>query len=229
MKKSQYSEKFYEFAVNHELLNKMVIDIYIPSQSEEALLGWDIGFTDYKQLYFFQYKTVSEYDRIPRYLSTHAFRFQLHKDTKGKFTQNNHLCNLNKMGFIAGYVVPNFTELSNLRKHIKKARVLSNSFLMIPLHISKGSSHYINFDKSQAFQHSKENRQITKRLLSEVFDIEFENRTWESDKDKIIEMILTQNNESIIHEGNKGDKIINDFLFKNSIMMVALKNDFEVE
>ncbi|MDY0294611.1 MAG: hypothetical protein RBQ71_02275 [Acholeplasmataceae bacterium] len=225
MKKSEFSEKFFEFTVNHELLNKYNVDIYIPSQYEEDDLGWDIGFTDYHQLYFFQYKIVQKYDRNPIGLIGDSYKFDLHKNSRGVFKQHNLLRSLNAMGFIARYVVPDYIEINTLKKLLYSNNVFSKVRFITPGILSTKRSHYINFDSTQVFQHSKDQVKLETSPLNEIFEYADYAivKDWTVDKQKLLQTIREDSILMTINKDANEDVLINKYLYTNKIIMIALK------
>ena len=161
MKKSEFPEKAYEILVDSTLLS-MGFDIYVPSQTKEAKLGYDALFQHGKfKVGFFQYKIVKEYHRIPYYhcFAPKAFKFDLHFTLRNKYLQHNILVRKNKGGLFACYLVPLFVRYKDLYDYYHNGSlVTSNSVALKPIHtINDTKYHYITFDnKPFALQHSKE-------------------------------------------------------------------------
>lgn len=159
MIKSAFSEKFYEFFVNHEILRKYSFNIFIPSQNQESLLGFDALFHGKKVGFLmFQYKIVEKYERNPKYLSGDSFKFKLHKNLKSGYHQHNALVYWNTISSCqAYYVVPDYVDYSTFHKNCKLGTVFSNSRLIKPMrYIRDYKSHYVNFDSKNTFRHSVE-------------------------------------------------------------------------
>lgn len=160
MGKSEFSEKLYENLVNTELLKKTGYDIYIPSQKREEKTGIDVLFQSGKRkVLYLQYKIVEEYDRVPSYFkSTKAFKFTIYKSKRNGYSQHNSLVKKVKRGLNCGYFVPCFTTYDDLYKFFHTNKLIDNSRLLQPtisLVAKKGIGHFIDFDSSTSFQHSK--------------------------------------------------------------------------
>ncbi len=162
MKKSEFSEKFFEILVDHLLLNHG-FQIFIPSQNKENKLGYDALINNIKSImgtkkringFALQYKIVEKYKKPQN--KKENFKFKLHP--AHNYRQHNKLCKCNQIGkFIAAYCVPNFVTIADLYLNLNGGSLLSNSMLIFPkIHIIDNNSHYITFGHLTAHQHSSE-------------------------------------------------------------------------
>ena len=162
MKKCEFSEKNYEILFIHEVLNKVKdVDVFSPSQVAEKQVGYDDLFLtkQRRKLLAFQFKICKEYKTNPPSLNKNSrcFKFDLHFDRKTrKYAQHNALVLKNKECF-ACYVVPYFNSYADLFTYSNSANLIDNSLMLVPLkEINDDKSHYVNFDNTIAYQHSKE-------------------------------------------------------------------------
>lgn len=224
MIKSAFSEKSYEFFVNHEILSKYSFNIFIPSQNQEALLGFDALFHGKKVgLLMFQYKIVEKYERNPKYLSGDAFKFELHNNLKsGGYNQHNALVYWNTISSCkAYYVVPDYVDYSTFHKNCKTGTVFSNSKMMKPTrYISDSKSHYVNFDSKNTYRHSIDNFE-----MEYIKGRNLENILGSIDKKNITELI--KEISSFINSTDDLDQNmytkLNDFLYDNDIVLLAFE------
>lgn len=176
MKRSEFPEKAYEAFINHELLSKGYM-IYIPSQRKEKSVGYDAlwhtsGGGRIKAIAM-QYKIVSKYIKPPFPLSTPAFKFDLHKSTKG-YGQHNIMVKRNTTIWSkipAVYCVPSFVDYKSLYDHLKNGTLLHNSRLLLPIDkITDSKYHYIAFDNNNAYQFSQDPNTVGNYSLDSIFE-----------------------------------------------------------
>lgn len=168
MIKSEFSERLFETLVNHELLNQLKCDIYIPSQSKEAKSGFDALFQGgRKKLLALQYKIVKEDKRNIDELALPCYRFNLHK--RNRFMQHNLLVKKANRGLLAGYAVPLFVSYDDLFSAYHSHNLLNHSRLIISHHkIYDLQPHFITYNCSEAFQHSRESINLSIGSLSSI-------------------------------------------------------------
>lgn len=217
--KSQFSERLFETLMNHELLNKLKCDIYIPSQSKEAKSGLDALFQRrHKKLLALQYKIVIEDKRNTDKLPLPCYRFNLHK--RNQFMQHNLLVKKAKRGLLAGYAVPLFVSYDDLFSAYHSRNLLNYSRLIIPhqkIHDSK--SHYIAYNCSKAFQHSRKATNLSIESFSSILS---KLETTESySKEDFINLFIE---DEIFSENDfeKVEKQIETYLAINRISLFAL-------
>ena len=103
-----------------------------------------------------QYKVVSKYDRAPKLLSKHSFKFDLHKSSTDKYSQHNIMVENNirsSLPVCSFYCVPRFVEYNKLYEYLKNGAILENSYFLKPSSkIIDSKDHYVKFDNSQAYQ-----------------------------------------------------------------------------
>ena len=176
MKRSEFPEKAYEAFINHELFSKGYM-IYIPSQRKEKSVGYDAlwhtsGGGRIKAIAM-QYKIVSKYVKPPFPLSTPAFKFDLHKSTKG-YVQHNIMVKRNTTIWSkipAVYCVPSFVDYKSLYDHLKNGTLLHNSRLLLPIDkITDSKYHYIAFDNNNAYQFSQDPNHVENYSLDSIFE-----------------------------------------------------------
>ena len=225
MDKSEFSERLFETLVNHEILNQLKSDIYIPSQTNEAHLGLDALFQGKKRkILALQYKVVNKYKRVPFYFKTPAFKFDLHKDKKG-YTQHNQLVEKTKRGLNAFYVIPTFITYEDLYNKYHLGDLLDNLYFILPTKkIKDNEYHYINFDTNcTAYMHSHEKISIRVNTFSDLRQL-FEQSDYLS-KESFIQLffddeIVNQDKDQYINL--QQDQQIISFLRENNIILFAL-------
>lgn len=173
MRKSEFSEKFYEILVDHFLLRRG-FNIYVPSQCKERKLGYDALINNLKKLkghiqaFAFQYKIVEEYERRPA--NGDNFKFYLYP--KNNYLQHNKLVHFNSSNKVfAGYVVPNFISFNDLYTNLNSGTLLANSLFIPPqAYITDNKSHYITFGNLTAHQHSRQQNDCKILPFTEIIE-----------------------------------------------------------
>ena len=171
--KCEFCEKAYETFVNHELINNGII-LYIPSQTQENNLGYDVCFFGKRfQICCMQYKIV-EFVKSRRafWKRQHIFKFTTLKDSKTqKFKQHNLLVFLNKLGINSVYCAPLFTKNSDLYNYLTSNTLIKNSALLKPIHplFNPPKTHSIEFNSHQAYQFCKNSEALKITNFNELF------------------------------------------------------------
>lgn len=129
--KCEFPEKLFESLVNHELMNLFSkkhskVNLWSPSQSKEASLGYDALFeTGSRKLIAVQYK-IPIYKYAKKYKD--CFRFELHKNSKKECKQHKLLCELLDKHIIddVAYIAPNFIEIKKLNNYSRSGTLLNH-------------------------------------------------------------------------------------------------------
>ncbi len=198
-------------------------DIFVPSQREESKMGVDAIFKIGKRkAYLFQYKVASKYERKPKEFTTtgDCYRFILHK--KDKYKQHNLIVRDYRKKLKCGYLAPLFITNKELINNYRSAELLQNCILIFSkYYIIDDDYHYMNYNDSEAFQHSKDcekcealnfaglaNMTEHERInLKELLELLFE----EDIKNEKVKMDDLEKNP---------DYFINEFLYENNSILI---------
>ena len=178
MKKSEFPEKLYEALVLHELLQFVPIGstpaLCVPSQFLEKKLGFDLCFVDSnfnpikRKVIMIQFKISHEYTK--KKIGTH-FKIELY--SRDRYFQHNKLCNYNLYGsgVVAIYCAPRFITYKELLAKIASKNIIGDSAFIKPkTHIYDTKYHYITFDSTRSYQHSKECFECTTLNFEEILE-----------------------------------------------------------
>ena len=160
--KPKFNERLYEFCVNADLVTNLgaLIAGYlpgIPSPQEEGKWGWDakIPMPALGRTFLLQYKiakrTTARAGPNVKFWDTYGdeyYRFNLHRDAAGAYTQHQLLLNAQGGGVEALYCAPMFHAHGDLVASMQAQTVLDDSAL-IPLAslgpASAGAAHSVSY------------------------------------------------------------------------------------
>lgn len=142
--KSEFNERLYEFCVNFELVSSAgaLIAGYIPgipSPQDEADLGWDaeVSMPMFGQTFLLQYKvsrlTTARAGANARFWDVYDdeyYRFGLHRDASGDYTQHQMLLDANDAGVKPLYCAPLMRSRGELVDALRAATVIEQSALI---------------------------------------------------------------------------------------------------
>ena len=133
------------------------------------------------------------------------------------------------MGFIARYVVPDYIEMSTLKSLLYSSKVFTNVKFITPNPLSSKKSHYINFDSTNVYQHSKEQEKLQTSTHNDIFSYEdvLSLREWNNDKKFLMDFIREDTGFMDKNHIKNPDTLINKYLFDNKIIMFALKEKID--
>jgi hypothetical protein len=160
--KPQFNERLYEFCFNYELVSKAgaLIAGYapgIPSPQDEAELGWDaeVPMPAFGRTFLLQYKnarrTTARAGANGRFWDMYAseyWRFPLHRDAAGGFTQHQLLLDAVAAAVEPLYCAPMLHARGDLVQALRTGTVAENS-AMIPVSplgpVPDGGPHSVTF------------------------------------------------------------------------------------
>jgi hypothetical protein len=142
--KSEFNERLYEFCVNFELVSSAgaLIAGYIPgipSPQDEADLGWDaaVPMPTYGQTFLIQYKvgrrTTARAGANAKFWDVFGdeyYRFGLHRDVSGGYTQHQLLLDANAIGVEPLYCAPPMHRRGELVRALQAGTVVDGSALI---------------------------------------------------------------------------------------------------
>lgn len=152
----EFSEKIFEIFWDHEILNKLDIGIYVPSQSKEKKLGYDALLQGKKiSPIAIQFKVPESLVYNPFGNASNAFKFELHKNKGGDFLQHKVLVKRSRR-MKAFYVVPKYNDFKTLYSNHKGNTIIDNSLAIEPIaFLTEEKNHHIIYDTTPyAEQHS---------------------------------------------------------------------------
>ncbi len=166
--KPGFSERLYEFCVNYELVATAgaLIAGYlpgVPSPQDEAKLGWDakVQMPLFGQTFLLQYKiarhTTERAGANGKFWDVYGseyWRFSLHKDANGAFTQHELLLDADGFGVQALYCAPLMVSRGELVDAVRDSTVMQQSAL-IPIGplgpAGTGGPHSVSFPSDEVF------------------------------------------------------------------------------
>lgn len=142
--KSEFNERLYEFCVNFQLVSSAGAFIAgyipgIPSPQDEADLGWDarVSMPMFGQTFLFQYKvsrrTTARAGPNAKFWDVYGadyYRFGLHPDKSGAYTQHQLLLDANAAGVEPLYCAPLMLGRGELVDALRSGTVIDRSALI---------------------------------------------------------------------------------------------------
>ena len=198
MKLCHFPEKLFESMYNHCLCSDFSekgtkANLWAPSQNGEAYAGYDALFINKdpsakRKLIAIQYKVPTyEYktSNKKKHILKGDFKFELHKNSKGKYIQNELLLKMQSSGVVdeVYYCAPLFTSCKQLNNYTRSNTLKNHCKLIKPVALTAKENHFCTYnEKGTPYFHSKNAMESQEIKNDDVFEDKLENKPLDTDR-----------------------------------------------